>query len=69
MTYELNKIMQSLIINIGDSAAFLLMIFFYGLIVLQLPVKELVHMVGVLIFFAFVINFILHDNKQRSLSR
>ncbi|SEA50380.1 hypothetical protein SAMN05660964_01750 [Thiothrix caldifontis] len=70
MIYELNKIMKSLITNLMDSLLFLLIVFFYGLSVLQLPIPELAHMFLLLIVFSFVINMILSSSgKHFPLSR
>jgi hypothetical protein len=70
MIYELNKIMKSLIVNLADSLMFLLILFFYGLSVLQLPVPELAYMFLVLMLFSFVINMVLSSSgKHFHLSR
>jgi hypothetical protein len=64
MIYEFYKIIQSAVDNWVDSLAFILVAFFYGLSVLQLPVPEVIHMFGILVAFSLGINTILSSSKQ-----
>lgn len=63
MIYEFNKLMRSVVNNLINASAVILLILFYALSVLQLPVPEVVNMLGVLVVFAFGINIILSCNK------
>ncbi|OQX12468.1 MAG: hypothetical protein BWK73_14780 [Thiothrix lacustris] len=63
MIYEFNKIMHAVITNIINASAAMLLILFYALSVLQLPVPEVANMLGVLVVFAFGINIILSSDK------
>ncbi len=63
MIYEFNKIMHAVVANIINTSAAILLILFYALSVLQLPIPEVVNMLGILVIFAFGINIILSSNK------
>lgn len=64
MIYEFNKLMRSVVNNLINASAVMLLILFYALSVLQLPVPEVINMLGVLVVFAFGINIILSCNKR-----
>lgn len=62
----IGKIFQSTIDNLVDSLGFILIIVFYELSVLQLPVPEIFHMIGIVLLFTFGLNTILTShNKAR----
>ncbi len=67
MIYEFNKLMRSVVNNLVNASAIMLLVLFYALSVLQLPVPEVVNMLGVLVVFAFGINIILSCNKHSTI--
>ncbi|QQZ28601.1 hypothetical protein HMY34_07450 [Thiothrix subterranea] len=67
MIYEFNKIMRAVVANLINASAVILLVLFYALSVLQLPVPEVANMLGVLIVFAFGINIILSFDKTTAL--
>jgi hypothetical protein len=64
---ELYKIMQSVVDNWLDALGFILVAFFYGLSFLQLPMSDLLHMLGILVVVSVGMNIILSSSKRLSL--
>lgn len=59
----INKIIQSTVNNLIDSVGVLLIVIFYEITVLQLPVPEIFHMVGILALFTLGLNTILSSQQ------
>lgn len=68
MIYEFNKIMRAVVANLINTSAAILLVVFYALSVLQLPVPEVANMLGILVVFAFGINLILSSDKTTALT-
>lgn len=68
MIYEVNTIIRSVIANLLGTSTVILLVLFYALSVLQLPVSEVANMLGVLLVFTVGINTILSDDKIKALS-
>lgn len=68
MIYEFNKIMRAVVDNLINTSAAILLVVFYALSVLQLPVPEVANMLGILVVFAFGINVILSSDKTTVLT-
>ncbi|MGB3917291.1 hypothetical protein J9253_13930 [Thiothrix litoralis] len=64
MINDFYKIIQSTRENWIDALAFVMVAFFYGLSVLQLPVPEIVQMFGILAIFSLGMNTILSSSQH-----
>lgn len=60
----MNKIIQSTIDNLVDAVTFLLIIVFYEVAVLQLPIPEIFNMMGIVVLFTLGLNVILSSDNH-----
>jgi hypothetical protein len=63
MIDSMGKIMHSTVGNLADSVGFLLIVIFYEISVLQLPIPEIFHMLGIVVIFSIGLNTILSSHQ------